>query len=169
VIVGELAQAPDDAARQVGRHRVLQRGRGPVQPGGDQTQELLRRRRGAFEHGPHRRDRQGEHGGGPDGLRADERRIAQERRLAEQVASAQEPDHDLAPRGRHRREPNGAGGHQEQARHAVALTDDDLAVREPAGHAALRSVERNPHAATLAPPADTVSSRRVFDSPRRSG
>jgi hypothetical protein len=115
-------------------------------------------------------DRKGEHGGRADGLRADERRIAQEGRLAEQVTPAQEPDDDLAPRGRHRGEPNGAGRHQEQARHAVALTDDDLAVREPAGHAALRSVERNPHGSTLAPPADTAPAARPgFDSPRRPG
>jgi hypothetical protein len=149
MIVGELAQATGHPARQVGRHRVLEGCRGPVQAGGDQPQELLARRRGALEHRPERGDRQGEHGGRPDGLRANQRRITKERGLAEQVAPAQQPDDDLAPRRGCRREPNGARRHQEQARDGVALANDDLAVREPAGHAALRSVERNPHAATL--------------------
>jgi len=166
MVFRELAQATDHAGRQVGRHRVLQGGRGPVEASGDQPQELLGRRGDALEGRPERVDRKGEHGGRPDGLRADQRRIAQERGLAEQVASAQQPDDDLAPRRGDRREPHGARRHQEQARDGVALADDDLAVREPAGHAALRSVERNPHAATLARPTDRQPGRPPsnFDS-----
>jgi hypothetical protein len=41
----------------------------------------------------------------------------------------------------------------------LSLPHDDLAVGEPAGHAALRLVERDPHGATLARAADTTARR----------